>query len=186
MKFFPVGMFKTMRIVLKNLFRPNITLMYPHERWELPENARWAVEMKYDEDGNHKCTGCLICQRTCPDYIIDIDVKTDEDKNKTIKSWKYQLGACMMCSLCVEACPFDAIQMGKDYELAFTDKENITLEYLSNVPVAKPKRAAAAKPAAKPAQKPAEKPSEAKAPAAEAQNPAEAKPENNTPQGGEE
>ena len=77
--------------------------------------------MKYDEEGRHKCTGCRACEKACPDYIIRLDITTDEDRSKYIDRWHYEIGACMMCGLCVEACPFDAIRMGHDYELAVTD-----------------------------------------------------------------
>jgi formate hydrogenlyase subunit 6/NADH:ubiquinone oxidoreductase subunit I len=35
----------------------------------------------------------------------------------------------MMCGLCVEACPFDAICMSHEYELAVTDSAGL-MEYL--------------------------------------------------------
>lgn len=144
---FPTGMFKAMKIVFANFFRPNITIMYPHERWELPERARWAVEMKLDEDGAHKCTGCRICEMTCPDYVIGLDITTDEERNKHINHWHYQRGACMMCGLCVEACPYDAIKMGHDYELAHIGPALKMFDLLTDTPAVKIKRKA---PAAKP------------------------------------
>ena len=54
----------------------------------------------------------------------------------------------MMCGLCVEACPFDAIEMGHDYELARIDPTSSTIELLADVPAAKPKRAAPPSPRA--------------------------------------
>jgi len=125
---------------MRNMFRGPITVQYPRERVELPERARWAVEMKYDEEGNHKCTGCYACERACPDYIIKIDITTDEDKNKHIDAWNYEIGACMMCGLCVEACPFDAIRMGHDYELARYNPAELKTVLLEDTDVAKPKR----------------------------------------------
>lgn len=163
-RFFPEGIFKTARIGFLNLFRPNITIMYPHERYQLPERARWAVEMIFDEEGNHACTGCLLCQNACPDFIIDIEVTTAEDRSKHIDHWKYQRGACMMCGLCVEACNFNAIRMGHDYELAFIDPADITIELLTDTPAAKPKRAE--RPAPAPAATPAVEPAATTEPAA--------------------
>lgn len=139
---FPTGIFRTAYVAFKNLVRPNITIMYPHEYYVLPERARWAVEMKYDEEGNHKCTGCKICQNACPGFIIEVDLTVNEDRSKHIDHWKYQRTACMMCGLCVEACPFDAIQMGHNYELAHIDPDVMTIELLTDVPVAQPKKRA--------------------------------------------
>lgn len=143
MSIWGTGILKGMLISMKNMFRGPITVQYPRERVELPERARWAVEMKLDEDGQHKCTACLACQKACPDYIIDIHVTTDAERNKHIDAWHYELGACMMCGLCVEACPFDAICMGKDYELATTRPDALEMDLLHDVPAAKPKRKAA-------------------------------------------
>lgn len=154
MSFYGYGILNGLRITMRNMFRGPITVKYPHEKVELPERARWAVQLKLDEDGAHKCTGCLACEKACPDYIIKIDVTTGEDRSKHIDRWDYQLGGCMMCGLCVEACPFDAIEMGHDYELASRDVESLEYALITDEPAAKPKRKAAA-PAASPPANPA-------------------------------
>lgn len=164
------GLFKSMGIAYKNFFRKKITVQYPHERLELPERARWAVEMVLDEDGAHKCTTCLMCQKACPDFIIDITTSKAEDGTKMIDTWRYDIGACMMCGFCVESCNFGAIRMSHNYELARTDPSTLTINLLENVPVAKPKpkaKPAAAKPAADgAAAKPVAKPADGDKPAA--------------------
>lgn len=138
------GMLRSMAIAYKNLFRRKITVQYPHRKLVLPERARWAVEHLFYDDGDPKCTACFICERTCPDCVIKIEATTAEDKSKHIDHWHYEIGACMMCGLCVEACPFDAIQMGHIYELARVDSSTLTVDLLTDVPAAQPKRRAEA------------------------------------------
>ena len=123
------GLLGGLMIVLRNLRRGPITVQYPYEKLELPERARWAVRPTYFDDGTPKCTACMTCVRTCPDHILSLDVETREDKSKHIERFGYEIGACMMCGLCVEACPFDAIHMSHEYELALTDRSGL-MEYL--------------------------------------------------------
>jgi NADH-quinone oxidoreductase subunit I len=149
MSIWGTGILKGLAISMRNLFRGPITVKYPHEKIELPERARWAVQMKLDEQGHHKCTGCLACEKACPDFVIKLDITTDEDRNKYIDRWHYEIGACMMCGLCVEACPYDAIEQGHDYELARYTPAELATDLLVDTPAVKPKRverpAAAAK-----------------------------------------
>jgi NADH-quinone oxidoreductase subunit I len=140
MKIYGSGILKSMAIAMRNFFRKPITVQYPHEKVVLPERSRWAVEMKVDEAGNHKCTACLACERACPDYIIKIDVTTAEDRSKHIDHWRYEVGACMMCGLCVEACPYDAIHMSHTYELARTDASTLAYDLLTDTAAAAIKR----------------------------------------------
>jgi NADH-quinone oxidoreductase subunit I len=143
-RIYGTGILKSMLIAFRNFFRTPITVQYPYEKLVLPERARWAVAMKLDENGEHKCTGCLACEKACPDYIIKLEITTAEDRSKNIDHWRYEIGACMMCGLCVEACPFDAILMSHDYELARIDPATLSIELLTDVPAVGPKRKAAA------------------------------------------
>ncbi|MHB1323555.1 MAG: NuoI/complex I 23 kDa subunit family protein [Coriobacteriia bacterium] len=130
------GLLKGLLISLRNWRRGPITVQYPYEKLELPERSRWAVRPKYFADGSPRCTACLACVRVCPDHILGLDVETREDKSKHIDRFSYELGACMMCGLCVESCPFDAICMSHEYELATTDRGALNENLLENVDAA--------------------------------------------------
>lgn len=134
------GLVTGLRISVRNMLRGPITVKYPYEKLELPERARWAVRPKYFEDGSPKCTACMTCVRTCPDHILSLDVETRDDKSKHIERFGYEIGACMMCGLCVEACPFDAILMSHEYELAVTERSGLDEALLVDVDAASARR----------------------------------------------
>ncbi|MDZ4064309.1 MAG: 4Fe-4S dicluster domain-containing protein [Coriobacteriia bacterium] len=134
------GLLNGLRITMLNMMRGPITVRYPYEKITLPERSRWAVQLKYAKDGSHSCTGSMTCVRTCPDHILDLQITTAEDKSKRIDRFVYEIGACMMCGLCVEVCPFDAIEMGQDYELAVTDPAQLIQQLLADVDAASPRR----------------------------------------------
>jgi NADH-quinone oxidoreductase subunit I len=144
------GIIKGFAITLRNMFRPVITLQYPEQKMTLPERARWAVHHKFDADGNPKCTACLICERECPDHVIRIEASRPPEGGKHIDRYIYEVGACMMCGLCVAACPFDAIEMSHEYELATIEREDLVRVLLRDVDAASPRRTPAA-PAVAPA-----------------------------------
>ncbi len=137
-----LGILKGMAVTMRNAMRGPITVRYPDQRLPLPERARWAVSHRYDENGRPKCTACLICVKECPDHILSIAVSRTADGGKHIDSYRYELGACMMCGLCVEACPYDAIEMSHEYELASADQGDLVRELLHDVDAASPRRAA--------------------------------------------
>lgn len=137
-----MGLLNGLRITMRNMLRGPITVKYPYEKLELPERARWAVAPRYDESGAPKCTACLTCVKTCPDHILDLEITTAEDKTKHIDHFRYEVGACMMCGLCVESCPFDAILMSHNYELAVTDASALRYDLLTDVDAASGRRAA--------------------------------------------
>ena len=121
MKIWGTGILNGFRITMRNWMRGPITVQYPEQRLELPERARWTVTHKYNEDGTPKCTGVPDLREGVPGpHPPHRDVDEAEDGTKHIDTYVYEVGACMMCGLCVEACPFDAIYMSHEYELATT------------------------------------------------------------------
>jgi NADH-quinone oxidoreductase subunit I len=146
------GFFHGMAVTMRNMLRGPITVQYPEERVTLPERARWALRHKLDEDGMPKCTACEICERNCPDGIITLDYHKNEDGSKHIDSYVYEIGGCMFCGICVESCPFDAIEMGDEFELASADPACLYRTLLEDVPAAGRRKATPAAEAAAPAE----------------------------------
>jgi len=129
------GILNGFRISIRNWMRGPITVQYPEQRIELPERARWTVTHKLNPDGTPLCNACLVCERECPDHVIRIEMSKNEDGSKTMHKYIYEVGACMMCGLCVAACPQSGIYMSHEYELATADPADLTRVLLSDIRV---------------------------------------------------
>ena len=52
----------------------------------------------------------------------------DGKKKKILARYEYDLGACMFCQLCVNACPHDAITFDQNFEHAVFDRAKLVLK----------------------------------------------------------
>ena len=84
-----------------------------------PQHPRFrGAEFNWYED---RCTGCASCAKYCPLGIIRIVTHASgedmqEGEKYAIDVFDIDIGRCMFCGLCVEACPYDAIHMGSGFE----------------------------------------------------------------------
>ncbi|MHA1972736.1 MAG: 4Fe-4S dicluster domain-containing protein [Candidatus Hodarchaeales archaeon] len=106
----------------RNLFRPNVTVLFPAEHVELPDGFRGAPEVVPEN-----CTVCRICEKECPTHCITIegpieDPNTPEGKEAYTHSIK--LAQCMFCQTCEEFCRFDAIHLTKRWLLSAYDPDD--------------------------------------------------------------
>jgi NADH-quinone oxidoreductase subunit I len=122
-----------MKVTAKYFFTPwkNVTQQYPENRDSLKmfDRFRGEVVMPHNENNEHRCTGCGICEISCPNGSIEIISKTiitDEGKKKkVIDKHIYNLGMCTFCNLCIRSCPSEAIVMDQTFEHAVWDRSKL-------------------------------------------------------------
>lgn len=131
MKTLAVGM----KTTLREYFTPKSTEQYPENRkttLHLSPRHRGRLVFKRDENENHRCVACTMCEKACPNGTIVLthemvaDPETGKKKRQLI-DYQYDLGDCMFCQLCVNACNFDAIEFTNDFEQAVFDRSKLVL-----------------------------------------------------------
>jgi NADH-quinone oxidoreductase subunit I len=107
------------------------TVQYPAERLSLPERFRGFPFLVYDDEtGKLRCTACGTCARVCPPQCIWIVRATDPQTGKPLREpaeFYVDISICMNCGFCAEYCPFDAIKMGHEIEIAAFDRADLLL-----------------------------------------------------------
>ena len=135
-----------MKITWKEYFTPKSTEQYPENRkttLHVAKRHRGRLVMLRAENGAVKCTACTLCEKTCPNGTIKItsQMVTNEEgkKKRQLVDYRYDLGDCMFCQLCVNACNFGAIEFTNDFENSTFDRDALVLhldkeEYKSSLP----------------------------------------------------
>ena len=136
------GLALTFRHLFVNLFRHSmkaigvkgflpgaVTIQYPEDPAVVARRGRSRHRLMKREDGTPRCVACMMCETVCPAKCIRIVAEGSPDVmiEKRAKSFDIDLGLCVFCGYCVEACPEDAIRMdtGQVEMSAFTRKDMV-------------------------------------------------------------
>ncbi len=112
--------------------KENITEQYPENRTttiNIPERFAGEVVLIHNDDNEHNCNACTLCEMACPNGTIKIIVATKETidgkKKKVLDKWVYNLGLCTFCGQCIDACPQDAITMKNTFEHSVYNRNDL-------------------------------------------------------------
>jgi NADH-quinone oxidoreductase subunit I len=143
------GMLGGLGVTLRTMFKPAVTVQYPHEKEAPPTRARGVIALKEEN-----CTVCMLCARSCPDWCIYIEghkekrpARREGGRERTVSvldRFDIDYALCMYCGICVEVCPFDALHWSPEFEYSepsiahlLHDKDRLG-EWEATVPVAEP------------------------------------------------
>lgn len=135
------GIFKGIHSLLKGMkvtgyyfIHPKeiVTEQYPENRKKLVmfDRFKGEVVMPHNENNEHKCTGCGICEMNCPNGSIEVIsqqlVNEEGKKKREIMSHVYHLDMCTFCELCIKTCPSNALTWGQVFEHSVYDRAKLT------------------------------------------------------------
>ncbi len=116
---------KGLALTFKNMVKPKFTMQYPEEKFIPPASYRGRPVLVQEQNGEERCVACGLCSRVCPALAIEIQAaETEREKERYPVKFEINMLRCIFCGFCEEVCPEEAIVMSKDYELAFTNRED--------------------------------------------------------------
>jgi NADH-quinone oxidoreductase subunit I len=117
---------KGLILTFKYLFKPKVTLNYPHEK--NPQSPRFRGEhaLRRYPNGEERCIACKLCEAICPAQAITIEAgPRRNDGTRRTTRYDIDMVKCIYCGMCQEACPVDAIVEGPNQEFAVETREEL-------------------------------------------------------------
>ena len=127
------GLVQGLATTLKTMVTPSHTRQYPDQAPELPPRTRGVIALIEEN-----CTSCMLCARECPDWCIYIDSHKEtipappsggrERSRNVLDRFAIDFSLCMYCGICIEVCPFDALEWSPEFEYAEYDLKDMLHE----------------------------------------------------------
>jgi NADH-quinone oxidoreductase subunit I len=112
-------------LTLRYMFRPAVTVNYPHEKGPLSSRFRGEHALRRYPNGEERCIACKLCEAICPALAITIEAEPRDDGSRRTTRYDIDMTKCIYCGYCQEACPVDAIVEGPNFEFAVETREEL-------------------------------------------------------------
>jgi len=112
-----------MRVTLRYIFRPTVTLQYPEQRPAIPPGYRGVPTLVKDPNGREKCVSCQLCEFVCPPKAIRIkpgEIPADAPTahvEKAPQEFDIDMLRCIYSGLCQQVCPEEPIWLQNKFSI---------------------------------------------------------------------
>jgi len=124
------GLITGLATTFKTMMHRSHTVQYPDVAPVLPPRTRGVIALIEEN-----CTVCMLCARECPDWCIYIDSHKEtvpagpeggRDRTRNmLDQFDIDFSLCMYCGICIEVCPFDALEWSPEFEYAEYDIKDL-------------------------------------------------------------
>ncbi|RLP11972.1 NADH-quinone oxidoreductase subunit NuoI [Propionibacterium australiense] len=128
-----MGAWSGFGITFRTMFRKSFTQKYPQKGAERVVAPRFHGRHQLNRwpDGLEKCVGCELCAWACPADAIYVEAGENTDEQRFSPGERYgkvyQINylRCILCGMCIEACPTRALTMTNEFKLADRTRESL-------------------------------------------------------------